>query len=394
MDKRFRNLGIVIVVILIIVFLLNSNLFIGGLSENESMHAEFENIYIKNNVDGNNIKSLTFAIADEAGNITYVEEKSALLNVKTDISNLKLQLNDKYNSELAREGKMKAEIIIEAIDFLFVEDEILKDLVDLKSNMGPTMCDNAQIIVDLNTLMGQRSDALIDLSNLVDVYNVDYNSSEQVVAVNKEIEEMSELYFATTTQDVLDECGLGLLSPELSALIDEVNTAFLLLGNFIELRGIDSDTLFYESLIDVSNSGEYNYDKESYLGLKEDLPAFLAELDGALSQEVYELNLDIGSLIMHKIELYDSYYATQIAINGLYGDIICEDLKWVVEEIFPNINQTYDLMMAFEEENIEVAQKHGQEKVIMNSGFDEHFSQLNEQFDNIELATSACLGDN
>ncbi len=211
MDTKWRNLVVVIVLIIVVVagyVYLTQN---SSLPESKSIdlgYGEILSVFERNDVNIENVQTLDMVYSDENGIITWVEKKSNLSKVKSDLTNFISNLNS-YSSEDKVELDKVATIYIHAVDFAVLSEQRLNFIVSTvqKNNFN---CNNLSVLSDLNNAISWNYVDKYNLAAEVDDFAYNYDPYSEILSIDLD----SEYAYLTSVHDLIDstisECEGGI----------------------------------------------------------------------------------------------------------------------------------------------------------------------------------------
>ncbi|HPM85780.1 MAG TPA: hypothetical protein PLI99_01650 [archaeon] len=203
MDKKWRNLIIIIALVIVVVLgyiYLTQNQVSLPVIESKSIndgYEEFLVLFEKNDVNIDNIQLLNLVYSDENGIINWIEKKDGLLNLKNDLVVFKGNLLE-YSIEDRNELSALTDVYIKAIDYSFSSEQEIKSLnVLFKSGFN---CSELNKVTDLNRLIIQNYINLYDLAMDVDDFAYNYDPYSELILI-----ELNDSYdYLLTVQEELN----------------------------------------------------------------------------------------------------------------------------------------------------------------------------------------------
>ncbi|MFA7133554.1 MAG: hypothetical protein WC122_01085 [archaeon] len=203
MDKKWRNLIIIIALVIVVVLgyiYLTQNQVSLPVIESKSIndgYEEFLVLFEKNDVNIDNIQLLNLVYSDENGIINWIEKKDGLLNLKKDLVVFKGNLLE-YSIEDRNELSALTDVYIKAIDYSFSSEQEIKSLnVLFKSGFN---CSELNKVTDLNRLIIQNYINLYDLAMDVDDFAYNYDPYSELILI-----ELNDSYdYLLTVQEELN----------------------------------------------------------------------------------------------------------------------------------------------------------------------------------------------
>jgi hypothetical protein len=203
MDKKWRNLIIIIALVIVVVLgyiYLTQNQVSLPVIESKSINDGYEGFLVlfeKNDVNIDNIQLLNLVYSDENGIINWIEKKDGLLNLKKDLVVFKGNLLE-YSIEDRNELSALTDVYIKAIDYSFSSEQEIKSLnVLFKSGFN---CSELNKVTDLNRLIIQNYINLYDLAMDVDDFAYNYDPYSELILI-----ELNDSYdYLLTVQEELN----------------------------------------------------------------------------------------------------------------------------------------------------------------------------------------------
>ncbi|MDD4467776.1 MAG: hypothetical protein PHF68_01345 [Candidatus ainarchaeum sp.] len=203
MDKKWRNLIIIIALVIVVVLgyiYLTQNQVSLPVIESKSINDGYEGFLVlfeKNDVNIDNIQLLNLVYSDENGIINWIEKKDGLLNLKNDLVVFKGNLLE-YSIEDRNELSALTDVYIKAIDYSFSSEQEIKSLnVLFKSGFN---CSELNKVTDLNRLIVQNYINLYDLAMDVDDFAYNYDPYSELILI-----ELNDSYdYLLTVQEELN----------------------------------------------------------------------------------------------------------------------------------------------------------------------------------------------
>jgi len=207
MDKRWRNLGI-LVLIVIIVALAVLYLPTVSLGEKKNIIDGYEalfNVFENSDVNIANVQTLNMEYFDENKGVVWVEPKANLLKAKTGLADFQKNLKD-YSVEDKDTLVAAAKVYSGAIDFSFAEESRSKSISSLFSNPS-TVCTSTTLASTLSALSTQSYNDRNKLATEVDDFSNKYDPYTELLSID-----MEEAYSVLTLTnwkiaDMKDACA-------------------------------------------------------------------------------------------------------------------------------------------------------------------------------------------
>lgn len=204
MDKKWRNLLVIIVIIAVLIagyFYFSQNPISLPVVEAKSIDFGYEEIlglFEKNDANIENVQTLNMVYSDENGNVIWVENKSNLNKVKSDLTSFKSNLGA-YSSEDRGELEELATIYIRAIDFAFLSEERLNTIMSVIKGNKVT-CSNLAPLSDINNASNWNYNDKYNLAAEVDDFAYNYDPYSEILSIDLD----KEYAYLTSVHDFID----------------------------------------------------------------------------------------------------------------------------------------------------------------------------------------------
>lgn len=225
MDKRWRNLGIIVVVVIVFLILFFNAGFIMNFFwqddyiiededydielSSEKMFGEILNVFLKNNVDINKIIFLE-NIDYENESYNYAFDIFVLEKTKSDLISLKSSLPINYSEQLSFEGKSVINVYIMALDFMIFEKNAANQIQFIAQGASQNYCDNIDLMSSANDIIQERYFKLEALFDAVQEHSLDFDWSSEIIIIDIEKEEAAMLLFEDDLNSFVEVCQGGL----------------------------------------------------------------------------------------------------------------------------------------------------------------------------------------
>ncbi len=215
MDKRWRNMGILFVIVILIVagYFIYSNK--GGpvvlpfqKVSLEAGYSEIVSAFESNDVNLTNVQALNIVNLSNANKVVWVEDKASLLRVKTQLVNFSTGIASRAESkEVSDELKAAADLYVAAIDFGIKNEVYLNDLA--KGANKDFSCSDLTFIRGLPAKAEDMYSDLEKLSNKNDDFILTYDLYSMPLLIDLDTEKEFVDFSKVMVQQIEAYCAGG-----------------------------------------------------------------------------------------------------------------------------------------------------------------------------------------
>jgi flagellar basal body-associated protein FliL len=211
MDKKWKNLIIVIALIIVIVlgYLVLSGNF--SLFESKSIdegYVEILNIFERNDVNLENVQTLNMVYSDENGVVNWIENKANLSKVKSDLGSFKNNLFG-YSQTDKSELSSVATIYIHAIDFALASEQRLNKIVSIMAN-NELNCNDLSPLMDVNSSANSNYIDKYNLAAEVDDFAYNYDPYSEILTIDLDEDYAYLISMHSLINLAVSECAEGI----------------------------------------------------------------------------------------------------------------------------------------------------------------------------------------
>jgi hypothetical protein len=215
MDKRWRNLILIIVVIIVLALVVSNLSLITNLFEEQTLgiestpleqgFSEILTVFKANDVNFDNLQSNNLVVIKESGDFIWVEKKQNLVSLKTDLLEIRSNSFSKYPG-VSGEMTTIIDLYLNLINFTLENEDNYKDLsLFLVSEFNCNLIDSAK---DSNKFVFDRYLFLEELDTGVEDYAIEYDLFAQPLFISLEEERYSAISFSNAVTEVITNCGV------------------------------------------------------------------------------------------------------------------------------------------------------------------------------------------
>jgi hypothetical protein len=197
MDKRWRNLIILIILVLVVVLALNYNALFGLIPQEETEeevilteqeiileegYSDILEIFEENDVNITNVRNLETFYVDDSGEMVYNESSEKLLKLSSDLEQFSIGVDSKYPVDEALQLGEAATILNDAVLFSLKSANLAYQKKDV--DFDTISCEQKQIVVDANAQAYELFYNLADLADEVDYFNSTYDENSEIIFID------------------------------------------------------------------------------------------------------------------------------------------------------------------------------------------------------------------
>lgn len=194
MDKRWRNLGILVLIIIVIVaglILYSGNFSLNAVTGQkvslDSGYSEILGLFKTNDVNFQNVQDLNMVYLSENGKIVWVESKTNLNNLRSGLANFSGNISSRaVSTDAAGELKSASDLYISAIDFGIKSEGYWKSLSDL--NKSALTCADSGKLATIKQVYASYYSDLSGLSAKNESFAQQYNIGANLLVIDLENE--------------------------------------------------------------------------------------------------------------------------------------------------------------------------------------------------------------
>lgn len=215
MDNRWRNLGILIVVVLGVVgifyfYPIISNLFSPTPSVQKASlddgYKEIVSVFEKNGVLLSDLKDFNLVSVDDSGKASWSASETKVLSLRKDLLSFYDGANAKFSDKNAAELKAVSNLFIYTIDYSIKRKAILDQMSETATAFS---CDSREKMTDLNALALLAYKDAISLSEMNNAFRQKYNSNSNPIDVDLQKEYQDLVFIDSFVSEAIASCEAG-----------------------------------------------------------------------------------------------------------------------------------------------------------------------------------------
>lgn len=213
MDKRWRNLGVLLVLVLVVlvaVFFVFPSFIFKPLTIDEG-YEKIDALFVENDVNLDNMQSVTLVyVSSDLKNVVWLEKKENVANLKKDLVDFSQSINVSSNSkEVVDELNAVVDLFVGVIDYSYYYESVYNPI---GQKIGPNgiSCENISVAYDLNEAAYNTYAALEELSLKNEEFALNYNISSNLVFIDLGTESIYLDYINSFVDDFNKNCEADL----------------------------------------------------------------------------------------------------------------------------------------------------------------------------------------